>query len=65
LFLVCWRDLAQLCGVDRSTVTRWVAGTVAVPHSVVRLLELMLEVRELSGRCRVYWNAPPDLADAP
>lgn len=58
-------DLAQMCGVDRTTVTRWVAGTTSVPHAVIRLLELMLEVRELAGRCRVFWNAPPELADAP
>ena len=37
--------LAQLCGVDRSAITRWVDGTVQVPHAVVRLLELMREIR--------------------
>ena len=34
-----------------------------VHHAVVRLLELMLELKVLNGRCRVYWHAPPDLAD--
>ena len=52
-----------MCGVDRTTVTRWVAGTTAVHHAVVRLLELMLELKVLKGRCRVYWHAPSDLAD--
>jgi len=58
-------DLAYLCGVDRSTVTRWVSGTTSVPHAVVRLLEIMLELSELAGRCKVRWNSPPGLEDAP
>ena len=45
LSLVCWCDLARLCGVDLTTVTRWVAGTVGVPHAVIRLLELMRDIR--------------------
>jgi hypothetical protein len=51
-------DLAQMCGVDRTTVTRWTAGTTSVPHATIRLLELMRELKELNGRCRVYWHRP-------
>jgi hypothetical protein len=44
LSLVCWRDL---CGVDRSTVHRWLKDETAVPHAVIRLLETRQKVGEL------------------
>ena len=61
LSLVCWRDLAQLCGVDRTTVTRWAAGTTEVPHAVIRLLELSREPKDMASVIRVRWCLPPGL----
>jgi hypothetical protein len=39
-----WRDL---CGVDRSTVHRWLKDETSIPHVVIRLLETRQKVREL------------------
>ena len=33
-------DLAALTGVHRTTAFRWLAGTHAVPISVIRILEI-------------------------
>ena len=34
-------DLAELAGVHRATVFRWLAGQTNIPVSVIRMLELM------------------------
>ena len=61
LSVVCWRDLARLSGVDRSTITRWVHGTSAVSHSVIRMLELSRELKDMASIIRVRWRLPPGL----
>jgi plasmid maintenance system antidote protein VapI len=34
-------DLAELAGVHRTTVFRWLSGQANIPVSVIRMLELM------------------------
>jgi len=34
-------DLAELAGVHRATIFRWLAGQTNIPVSVIRMLELM------------------------
>ena len=34
-------DLAELAGVHRATVFRWLSGQTNIPVSVIRMLELM------------------------
>ena|ERR1044072_9779480 len=35
------KRLSYLCGVQPNTVSRWLHGHTPVPHSVIRMLELM------------------------
>jgi hypothetical protein len=51
-------DLANLCAVDRSTVHRWLKAETTIPVAVIRLLDIMVEVRDLVNRCQVYWHRP-------
>lgn len=54
-------DLAQHAGVARSSVQRWLAGTVQVPLSVLRMLELMQHARQTPGMARVLWANPDEM----
>jgi hypothetical protein len=39
-------DVAALTGVHRTTVFRWLAGTHAVPISVIRILEIEAKAKK-------------------
>lgn len=54
-------DLARHAGVARSTVQRWLANDVAIPLSVLRMLELMLHLRRTPGMARVLWANPDEM----
>jgi DNA-binding transcriptional regulator YiaG len=49
-------DIARFAGVDRSTITRWVHGTVAVPVAVIRLLELVRDLQDLTTSTGVRYQ---------
>lgn len=34
-------EAARICGVDQRSVYRWLAGSSPIPHSVIRMFELI------------------------
>ena len=49
-------EAARLCGVDQRSVYRWLAGTSPIPHSVIRMLELMAMTNFANGDYITSWR---------
>lgn len=39
------RECARLCGVNPTTIQRWLNGQTPIPHAVIRLLTIMAAVK--------------------
>lgn len=49
-------EAARLCGVDQRSVYRWLAGSSPIPHSVIRMLELMAMTKFADGDYIASWR---------
>ena len=49
-------EAARLCGVDQRSVYRWLAGTSPIPHSVIRMLELICMTKFADGDYITTWR---------
>lgn len=39
------KECAQLCGVNPTTIQRWLNGHTPIPHAVIRLLTIMAAIK--------------------
>lgn len=46
-------EVARLCGVNPTTIQRWLNGHTPIPHAVIRMLTLMVLLRQFNDVVKV------------
>jgi len=52
-------EAACAAGVTVQTVYRWLRDAAPIPKSVLRMLQLMLQIKGTENMIRVQWCSPP------